>query len=229
MTKGILLLDASTQAALDRFMELVIHDLRATLRESFLRAQLLERSSAGAMDPASQAHLFAILEGNRLTSSFLTRLAEYCQAGSGLDRFPPMSAELLIENAIQTSGAELGVKIDVGNLPTGLFPAPLQKVFFELLDNSRKFRRGPVSVGVNSTRIESEWIVEIRDNGIGFEPEYAKTILEPLQRLHGAGAYPGFGLGLAISQRIVRGLHGRLWADSVPGQGSTFYVSLPAG
>ena len=223
-----MLLDASTQAALDRFMELVIHDLRATLRESFLRAQLLERSSAGAMDAASQAHLVAILEGNRLTSSFLSRLAEYCQAGSGLDRFPPMSAELLVENAIQTSGSEVGVKIDVGDLPTGRYPAPLQKVFWELLDNSRKFRRGPVAVCINATRSDSEWIVEVRDNGIGFEPEYAETILEPLQRLHGVGAYPGFGLGLSISQRIVKGLNGRLWANSAPGEGSAFYVSLPA-
>jgi signal transduction histidine kinase len=71
-------------------------------------------------------------------------------------------------------------------------------------------------------------VFQVRDNGIGFESKFSARIFEPMIRLHGSGTYPGCGFGLAIGRRIVEELGGRLWAESTPNEGSTFYFSLPA-
>lgn len=70
------------------------------------------------------------------------------------------------------------------------------------------------------------WIVSVRDNGIGFDPRYADRIFGLFKRLH-KGEYPGTGLGLAICRRIVERYGGRIWAQSQPGEGSTFHLALP--
>jgi signal transduction histidine kinase len=214
-------------AEADQFMLRVIHDLRGTLRPGFLRAQMLERCTAGTLTEESQGHLQSLLAGNGLTDLFLTRLAEYCQAGRNQDRLPPLSAMLLLRNAIRQTGEEAAAGIILLDSPAWLVPSPLQKVFFELLDNARKFRKGPISVTIRSERAGAECAFEIRDRGIGFDPRYTDTIWDPLERLHRVGEYPGFGFGLAISRRIIRALGGRIWASSQPGEGSMFSISVP--
>jgi signal transduction histidine kinase len=212
---------------LDRFLLLVIHDLRSPLRHAMLRAQLLERSTSPTLGDDGAAHLLAILEANRLADRFLSRLAEYCHAGANPSASPLVGADLALQNAVQLAGVNPEVEVVIEEVAECLIPSSVQKVFFELIDNASKFRRGPVAVRIVSSRSDSECTFEIRDNGIGFEPEFAETVWEPLQRLNGIGVYPGFGLGLAISRRIVSGLSGRTWTKSVLGQGSSFFFSIP--
>jgi signal transduction histidine kinase len=219
--------DPRTPAESDRFLLLVIHDLRSPLRQAVLRAQLLERTTARTIGDDGAAHLLAILESNRLADRFLGRLAEYCYAGADPGASPLVSAGLALQNAVQMAGADPEVEVVVEAVPECLVHSSVQRVFFELIDNAHKFRRGPVSVRIVSSCSDSECIFEVRDNGIGFESEFAETVWEPLQRLHGIGVYPGFGLGLAISRRIVSGLKGRTWTKSVLGEGSSFFFSIP--
>jgi signal transduction histidine kinase len=98
-----------------------------------------------------------------------------------------------------------------------------------LVSNAIKFRREGVApeVSVDATVSESTMLLTVRDNGIGFEPQYARRIFRVFERLHGRGEYPGTGIGLALCRRIVERHGGTVVADSEPDAGATFTVTMP--
>jgi light-regulated signal transduction histidine kinase (bacteriophytochrome) len=105
----------------------------------------------------------------------------------------------------------------------------LVQLFQNLLGNGIKFHGDtPPRVHVAAERVEGRWQFSVHDNGIGIESEYAETVFEIFQRLHTSDAYPGTGIGLAVCKRIVDRHEGRIWFESVVGQGTTFFFTLPA-
>jgi signal transduction histidine kinase len=117
----------------------------------------------------------------------------------------------------------------VGQLPTvSGDEGQLVQVFQNLLSNALKYRKPDHAPEVHiAAELHKDWcIVSVRDNGIGFEQQYADRIFGLFKRLH-KDEYPGTGLGLAICQRLVERGGGRMWAEAEPGQGATFYLSLP--
>lgn len=131
---------------------------------------------------------------------------------------------------LQARIEESGARIVVEPLPVVQGDAnQLTHVFQNLLSNALKYRKveSAPEVRVTVERRDGMSVVAVRDNGIGFEQRYAKGIFGLFKRLH-RDEYPGTGLGLAICQRIVERYNGRIWAESEPGVGSTFYVALPA-
>jgi light-regulated signal transduction histidine kinase (bacteriophytochrome) len=125
---------------------------------------------------------------------------------------------------VQDSGASV---IHDG-LPTISYsPGSLTQVLQNLIGNAIKYRREePPEIQIQATRHEGEWVFSIRDNGIGFDRQYAESIFDMCKRLEGR-EYPGSGIGLAICRRVVEGFGGRIWAESVRGVGSTFYFTIP--
>ena len=126
---------------------------------------------------------------------------------------------------------ERRVTITAGYLPPCCADrAMLRQVYANLIGNAVKFTRDApeprVEIGTVTGGTETAYYV--RDNGVGFDMAEAERIFKPFQRLHGAGRYEGSGIGLATVDRIIRRHGGRIWAESAPGEGSTFYFTLPA-
>jgi light-regulated signal transduction histidine kinase (bacteriophytochrome) len=150
------------------------------------------------------------------------------------DRRPAGMADLgeSLSRALETLSSRItdaGATVTAGDLPTVAGDTvQLALVFQNLLSNSLKYHRANVApeIHVSGEAKGDEWIIRVRDNGIGFKQEYAQRIFGLFKRLH-KDEYPGTGLGLAICQRIVERYGGRMWAEGRPDEGATFYFALP--
>ena len=131
-------------------------------------------------------------------------------------------------DVLRTLIEETGATVTAQNLPVVFADASqVAHVFQNLIANSIKYRKKdvPPVIVISAEARDGQWVVAVRDNGIGFEQHYADRIFGLFKRLH-KDEYPGTGLGLAICQRIVQRYGGKMWAKSLPGRGSTFYFSL---
>ena len=131
----------------------------------------------------------------------------------------------LLQAEVEAAGAEItSDELPVVDGDEG----QLSQLFQNLLANSLKFRSpGPVRIHVSATADAEEWVLAVRDNGIGIPAESVERVFGMFQRLHTEAEYPGTGIGLAICRRIAARHGGRIWVESCPGEGATFKVALP--
>lgn len=225
---------AATNAELESFGYSVSHDLRSPLRHMTAYAEMLKRIDGGRTEEETRL-VDKILERsgymNRLIDSLLG-LARITRAEISRQHVDVSGiAHRLIE---QLRHAE-PVREVVVNVAPGLVAhadATLVTTLLQnLIANAWKYssRKDRASIEVGSLLQEGKPVFFVRDNGAGFDPEYANKLFGAFQRLHSANEFPGTGVGLAIARRIVTRHHGRIWADSTPGQGATFFFTLPEG
>jgi signal transduction histidine kinase len=216
---------------LDRFAAVTSHDLQAPLATISMYVQLLEQRHGEELGSASQL-VDGISVATGHARDLIRGLLEYSRAGRGELRNDPVNVERLLAEVLDVLAGpieEAGATVTVGNMPVVHGDhRNLAQVFQNLIANAVKFSDGDPRVEVTARRVEGSWWFAVSDNGIGMEPTDAEEIFEPFHRLHGEGAYPGTGIGLAVCDRIVEHHGGRIWAESEPGRGSTFRFTLPA-
>ncbi|MEA2470499.1 MAG: hypothetical protein QOE38_1498 [Thermoleophilaceae bacterium] len=215
---------------LDRFAAVTSHDLQAPLATISMYVQLLEARHGKELGSASQL-VDGISAATGHARELIRGLLEYSRAGRGELRKEQISVERVVNEVLDVLAGpieEAGASVEVGEMPVVRADhRNLCQVFQNLISNAVKFTEGDPHVKVGASRVEGAWWFSVRDNGIGMEQSKAQEIFEPFHRLHGEGAYPGTGIGLAVCERIVEQHGGRIWAESEPGKGSTFRFTLP--
>jgi two-component system, chemotaxis family, sensor kinase Cph1 len=218
---------------LEQFAYVASHDLQEPLRSVSSCMQLLEKRYVGKLDERADefiSHAVAACQRMRnLIDGLLTLSRVHAAAG---ELVTTDSAEVLnqvyanLSHAIKTSGA----KLDHEALPVvSANPHMLVHLFQNLISNALKFRGDrPAVVHVRAHRDNDHWLFSVSDQGIGIEKQHFERIFHLFQRLHTRDEYAGTGLGLAICQKIVEHHGGEIWVESTPGQGSTFFFTLPA-
>ncbi|HLH42451.1 MAG TPA: CHASE3 domain-containing protein [Bryobacteraceae bacterium] len=220
---------------LRQFAYVASHDLREPLRMIVTYTALLEQSCQGKLNAEQQQYMGFAAEGAKRMQALIADLIAYTQASAQEPARVPAALDQVLEQArygLLASVRETGAEIEADPLPElEIDPVKMSLVFQNLLSNAIKFRKPGEKprIRVGAGRQDGEWRLWVRDEGIGFDPKYSEKIFLAFQRLHPTGKYPGTGVGLAICKRIVEAHGGRIWAESQPGAGSTFYFTLPAG
>ncbi len=219
---------------LENFAYIASHDLRSPVRTINSFTGLLKSRAGDKLDAEEHKFLEFIGSGAREIQGLIEDMLAYSKVKS--KGFNPANLEVkyLLENLLTTLSAdihEFNATVIVKDVPSQVWGdrIKLWQVFQNLIMNAMKFHikgSAPEVVVSGETR-EEEWIFQIRDNGIGIDPEFHEKIFGLFRQLNTKEAFEGTGLGLAICKKIIEQHKGRIWVASDPGKGATFYFSLP--
>lgn len=217
---------------LARFADVAGHDLREPLRSTSLYLELLSERFPERLGDEARELIGSALAGLTRMRSLIDDLLEYARVDARALSVQQVEVERVVEQVLVTmEGAldESGAEIVVGDLPTVVAdPKQLRRVFQNLFSNAIKFRNEKAPrIEVAAERGDDAWVFSVADNGIGFDPAYANHIFGMFERLHNRTAYEGTGMGLSICEKIVALHGGQMWVEAAPGEGATFFFSLP--
>ncbi|MGE0594594.1 MAG: PAS domain S-box protein [Vicinamibacterales bacterium] len=222
-----------SNAELEQFAYVASHDLQEPLRMVASYAELLGERYRGRLDDRADRYIGYAVDGARRMQRLVKDLLAYSHVGSQGAPLVPVDAAAVLRDvldAMRPAVRDSGASISAGDLPWVLADdVQLRQLLQNLVGNALKFRSEAVPlVTVSARRSGDRWVFAVADNGIGIEPQYGTRVFQMFQRLHPQGAYEGSGIGLAIAQRIVERHGGRIWFDSAPGAGTTFFFTLTA-
>jgi signal transduction histidine kinase/HAMP domain-containing protein len=220
-----------SNAELEQFAYVASHDLQEPLRVVNGYVQLIERKYKGRLDADADQFFHYIVDGVERMQQLIADLLNYSRVGIRNAPFGPVPLQTVVDRALANLAAvieETGAQVTQDVLPeVHGDETQLVQLFQNLIGNGIKFHadRAP-QIHVSARWNEGRWIISVRDNGIGIEQQYWDKIFEIFQRLHTRQKYAGTGIGLAICKRIVECHGGRIWLESQPGLGSTFFFTL---
>ncbi len=240
-------LDAETRACLDakrqldranaefeEFVSMTAHNLRESLREVASFSQLMAESYTGRLDSAADQYLAHIQDGAARMQSLLSSVVDYWAnwaAKTGGRERSSIDMEAVLCQALLGADKQIRetravVTHDVLPAVTGNFEM-LTKVLRHLIGNAIEYCGAPPArVHISSKQEDAGWVFSVQDHGPGIDPAHGQRIFGAFKRLHGK-EFPGNGLGLAFCKKAIEWHGGRIWMESMPGQGSTFYFTLP--
>jgi signal transduction histidine kinase len=218
---------------LEQFAYVVSHDLQEPLRSVSGFLQILQQRAGEKLDQENREFLQYALDGGKRMQQLIADLLAYARVGQSAKSAERVNGEDLLIHVLHNLDAaikERGAHIEHDAMPALKGdPVQISQVFQNLISNALKFKsERPLQIEIRAIRQSEGWQFAIRDNGIGIEPKDFERIFVIFQRLHTQGEYPGTGIGLSICKKIVEAHGGRIWLESKPGQGTTFYFTLPA-
>jgi PAS domain S-box-containing protein len=223
---------ARSNRDLEQFAYVASHDLQEPLRAVAGPLQLLQRRYEGKIDARADEFIGHAVDGATRMQTLIDDLLSYSRVGRLEDPKQTVQVGEVLELALKNLAViiqETGAQITHDALPTvqGI-PSQLALLFQNLISNAVKFRKKdrPVRIHIGAQRHGDEWRISVADNGIGIAEQYFERIFVIFQRLHTRRDYPGTGLGLALCKRIVEHHGGKIWLESKPDEGTTFFFTL---
>jgi PAS domain S-box-containing protein len=216
---------------LQRFAYVAAHDLRTPLSAALNLSHLLQRRIEDRLDDEERQMFRISVESLERLDTLMGDILTFSEMGNAPQQLRLISLDEPLQMALANLRHHIqyhGATITVGELPqVSSDRTQMVMVFQNLIGNALKYRRTEAPhIRIEAVQQEISWQVSVADNGQGFKPEYASTIFEPFKRLHGKDI-KGSGIGLATCKRIVERSGGHIWAASTPGQGSTFFFTIP--
>ena len=217
---------------LKQFAYVASHDLQEPLRKVNSFCQLLKDEYGDQLDDDANSYIHYVVDGAVRMRALVTDLLDYSRVETQGRELKPTDAKDACYEALENLQAIVensAATISVGPLPTILADrVQLVQLFQNLFANALKYRgeaAPEIHVGVEERN--GNWAIFVKDNGIGMESQFFDRIFVMFQRLHARDEYSGTGIGLAICKRIVERLRGRMWVESEPHVGSTFFIEIP--
>jgi two-component system sensor histidine kinase/response regulator len=218
---------------LERFAYICSHDMQEPARMMSCYADLIHEDYEDKLGATGRKYLSFIADNARHMQKMIVDILDFSRAGWEKPQIETVDcgkvlADILKE--LEPSITEAKARIVSRPLPVIDSSLTLIHVLLQnLVGNALKFQNGerPPEIGIKAERNESGWLFTIQDNGIGIEPEFGDRVFAIFQRIHRREKYPGTGIGLSTCRKLVELYGGKIWFDSIPGQGSVFYFTLP--
>ena len=222
---------ARSNAELEQFAYVASHDLQEPLRTITNFTELLAKRYKDGLDEKAKGYINFIVESAKQMQLLISDLLTYSRVGVRPKPFTRVSTDAVVKTVLrrlQKTITDSEAEIVCDPLPTVLADeTQLVELFQNLIANAVKFRsKLPPRVRVTAKSGESEWQFSVADNGIGIDRRHMDRIFVLFQRLHTHDEYEGTGIGLALCKKIVERHGGRIWVESTPGQGSTFFFTI---
>jgi PAS domain S-box-containing protein len=219
--------------SLEAFSYSVSHDLRAPLRHVQGFIHLLERDAGDRVGEKAKEYLHLIADAAKRMGRLIDELLEFSRMGRVELSQSRVNMEDLVRDVVQFTAGDIGQRTvvwEIGPLPAVHGdPSMLRLVVENLISNALKYSRyrSETRIAIGSSPAENgKSVFFVRDNGVGFDPQYAGKLFGVFQRLHSSEEYEGTGIGLANVQRVIERHGGKVWAEAILNQGATFYFSL---
>jgi PAS domain S-box-containing protein len=225
---------SAVNAELEAFSYSISHDLRAPLRQIAGFAGIVVEDYGPQLAPECQGYLHRVQDGAQHMGHLVDALLNLSRMGQQMVSLEAVPINPIIDAALEVLKPECvnrEIEWQIETLSTLECDAMLlRQVFANLLSNALKFTRNrtPAIIHIGSKLQNGELVIFIRDNGSGFDMQYAGKLFGVFQRFHRAQDFEGTGVGLAIAQRIIRKHGGRIWAEAEPDQGATFFFTIPS-
>lgn len=217
---------------LQQFAYSASHDLQEPIRNVAVYSEIIAKRYAAALDADGRQFLGFLTEGGRRLATLINDLLAYTRAGVVESTTANAASSQVLQGVMSNLAEairETGATITHDPLPdVCMAESHLQQVLQNLISNALKYRKEePPRIHIAAIQQGATVRFSVQDNGIGIDPQYKEKIFGVFKRLHRDQKYSGTGIGLAICQRVVERYGGRIWVESAPGQGATFYFTIP--